>query len=183
MKKRLLFALLFSLIAINSAAAQKRTVTNDDLEKYRQKRVAAERDLRENYERLGFPSPEALQKQIEKSQAERSALAARIEAENLQREQLNLERQRVENEARSLSYQPPTESSVTYQNRYVYDYAPNGFYTFPNNRINRDNYGRGNRRNRPNQPRIEYRNNLPVIVSPPPQRILAPRPTSRSRRN
>ncbi len=181
MKVKLLLVLIFSLTAILSAAAQTRTVTNDDLEKYRQKRLAAERNLRENYERLGFPSPAELEKQIEQTRRERSELSTRFETEKLQREQLNLERQR---------------STVEYQNNYrtsspnypqntdeYHNYAPNGFFSFPNfgyqnNRFRRGNFGRGYG----SQPRIEYRNNLPVIVPPTPPRILAPR-TTNGRRN
>ena len=40
--------------------SQTRTITNADLEKYKQKRLAAEKELRENYRELGFPSPEEL---------------------------------------------------------------------------------------------------------------------------
>ncbi|MBC7798227.1 MAG: hypothetical protein H7Z37_15250, partial [Pyrinomonadaceae bacterium] len=105
MKKRLWFILIFSFIAAASASAQNRTVTNEDLEKFRQKRLSAERDLRENYERLGFPSPEELEKQIEQSRVERTELSARLRAENLERERITLERQIAEYEARNNIYQ------------------------------------------------------------------------------
>ncbi len=65
-----------------------KTVTNADLEKFRQKRLAAERDYRENYARMGFPSPEELDAQIEKSRVQREAMAERYRNERLQREQL-----------------------------------------------------------------------------------------------
>ena len=186
MKKRLWFILILSFVAAASASAQTRTVTNDDLDKFRQKRLAAERDLRENYERLGFPSPAELEKQIEQSRIERSALTARLETENFRREQLNLERERISAEARYNNYQTPTQDYPSYANDYLYNSAPNGFFGFPNNRFNRFNrggFGNGNRRNLGNQPRIEYRNNLPVIVQPTPPRILAPRTTNGGRRN
>ncbi len=186
MKKRILLFIGLVFISANAVAAQNRVVTNDDLEKYRQKRLAAERDLRENYERLGFPSPEEMQKQEEKSRAERSALAARLEVENLQREQLNLERQRAEAEARSRNSQFQTPNNQNYQNDYFYNsgYSNSGyggFLSFPNfgggyNRGYRGGvYNNNQRSNSGNQPRIEYRNNLPVIVPPAPPRILAPR--------
>jgi len=187
MKKRWSLILVIGFIAVVSASAQTRSVTNEDLEKYRQKRVAAERDLRENYERLGFPSPAELEKQNERSRAEKNALAARLEAENLERERLNLERQRAENEARLNNYQFQTQNSQFAEN----GYASNGFYGFqtfgfPNNRSNRFNrggFGGYYRRNYGGQPRYEYRNNLPVRIQPPPQRIFAPRQTSGGRRN
>jgi hypothetical protein len=183
MKIRLLFILtLISVTALSALAQQRRTVTNDNLDKYRQKRVAAERDLRENYERLGFPSPEVLQKQIEQSRVERSELAARLRAEDLEREQLDLERQRAANEARNRDHQYQNQNYSGYADDYFYNYSSGGFYSFPNfgfpnnrfNRFNRGGFGNRHRRGFGNQPRIEYRNNLPVIIPPSPRRILAP---------
>lgn len=182
MKFRLLFMLIFSFVAVVSfVSAQTRTVTNEDLEKFRQKRLTAERDLRENYERLGFPSPAELEKQIEQSRRERSELSARIEAENLQREQLNVERRRAEIEARSLNYQTNNTIYPNYDNGYFYNYPSNGFFSFPNfgyqNRFfnRRGNFGRGFNRGFRNQPRFEYRNNLPVRVPAPARPVAAPR--------
>lgn len=179
MKIRLLFILTLISITAFSAPAQTRTVTNDNLEKYRQKRVAAERDLRENYERLGFPSPEELQRQIERSRVERSELAARLRAENLEKERLVLERQRAEIEARNLNYPNQNQNYSARDDDYFHNYSSGGFFGFPNfgysnfgfpkNRFNRNRRGFGR------QPRIEYRNNLPVIVPRPPAIILAPR--------
>jgi len=180
MKKRLWFVLIFTFIAVASASAQTRTVTNDDLEKFRQKRVAAERDLRENYERLGFPSPAELEKQIEQSRVERSELAARLRAENLESERLDLERQRAANEARSFNYQNQNQNYSSRSDDYFYNYPSNGFFSFPNfgfpnNRFNRRGFGNGYHRNYGDRPRNKYRNKLSVIAQPPPPRILAPR--------
>lgn len=72
-------------VTANLAVAQTKTVTNSDLEKHRQKRLAAERDYRENYEKLGFPSPEELARQIEQDKKERSELAERLRKEDLER--------------------------------------------------------------------------------------------------
>ena len=190
MKKRWSLILVFSFVAAVSVSAQTRTVTNDNLDKYRQKRLAAERDLQENYERLGFASPGELEKQIEQSRVERSELAARLRAEDLEREHLNLERQRAENEARNRTYQNQNRNYSGYADDYFYNYPSNGFYSFPNfgfpnnrfNRLRRGVFGNRNHRGFGNQPRIEYRNNLPVIVQPPPARIFAPRATG-GRRN
>jgi hypothetical protein len=188
MKIRLLFILLLSFVAVTTTSAQKRTVTNEDLEKFRQKRLAAERDLRENYERLGFPSPEELQRQIEQSRVERENLSARLRAENLERERIELERQIAENEARNnaLQLQQAQQNYPTYQNGNSFGYAPYGFYGFPtfgysNRRFNRGGFGGGRFGN---QPRVEYRNNLPVILPPAPQPIFAPGQRTRGgRRN
>ncbi|MDQ2745734.1 MAG: hypothetical protein M3T96_00530 [Acidobacteriota bacterium] len=190
MRNRILVLIGMLFMAANLGMAQKRAITNEDLEKYRQKRLAAEKDLRENYERLGFPSPEELQKQLDRSSAERSKLSARLEAENLRRAQMDLERQRAETEVNSRVQQYQVENNQGFQNGYFSksgysNYGYGGFLSFPNygsgvyNRGNRggfyDNFGNNRRGNFNNQPHIEYRNNLPVIVQPPPRRIAAPR--------
>lgn len=91
--KAVLLAFAILILGAVPAFSQRsaRTVTNVDLEKYRQQRLRAEKDYAENYERMGFPSPEELQKQIEKSRAEREALATRLVAERLQREHAEAE--------------------------------------------------------------------------------------------
>lgn len=68
---------LLSVAAV-SAFGQTPTVTNADLEKYRQERLKAERELRENYEELGFPSPEELLKAEAKSRRERAAIVGEL---------------------------------------------------------------------------------------------------------
>ena len=60
---------ILSLTFSVSAFAQTKTVTNEDLEKFRQQRVESEKQLKERYAGLGFPSPA----QIEKQNAERRA--------------------------------------------------------------------------------------------------------------
>jgi hypothetical protein len=188
MKKRFSFVLILSFLAVVSASAQTRTVTNNDLEKYRQKRVAAERDLRENYERLGFPSPAELERQIEQNRIERSELAARLRSETLERERLNLERWRAETDAQSRNVQIQIHNNLPRGDNGFVGYAPNGFFNypyfgFPKYRYNNYGFGRGYRRGYGNEPRIEYRNNLPVLVQPPPRIILAPRINFGGRRN
>lgn len=88
MKKQILLFLGFIFICANVASAQsKRTVTNADLEKFRQIRLQAERDYRENYQRLGLPSPEELEKRREQNRKELFELSERLREENLEREQ------------------------------------------------------------------------------------------------
>ena len=89
MKRRLLFVLCLIFITVGFVSAQtaKKTVTNADLEKFRQKRLAAEQSYRDNYERLGFPSPEELAERNQQDSKDLSALSARIERENYEREQ------------------------------------------------------------------------------------------------
>lgn len=91
MKKRLWFILCLIFVTANLAVAQTKTVTNANLEKHRQKRLEAERDYRENYERLGFPSPEELDRQLEQDRRERSELSQRLREEKLERERMQRE--------------------------------------------------------------------------------------------
>jgi len=85
--KMMLLVCLVGLTAV-SALAQTRTVTNADLEKFRQARLQGEMDYRENYRRMGFPSPTELAEQLENSRIERETLAARLADERLQRERI-----------------------------------------------------------------------------------------------
>ncbi|HMS11216.1 MAG TPA: hypothetical protein PKE66_17135, partial [Pyrinomonadaceae bacterium] len=86
--RKSLYLLLFGLVVVPlSAQGQTRTVTNADLEKFRSERLEAERQYRQNYERLGMPSPEELERRRVESARERDELSARLRAERLQREQ------------------------------------------------------------------------------------------------
>jgi hypothetical protein len=96
---RVLFVIVGALVLSTGAAAQN-TVTNADLEKYRQKRIAAEKDLRENYERLGFPSPEELEAKRAADAKEREELAARLAQERIERERI-LAEQRASEQAQT----------------------------------------------------------------------------------
>lgn len=91
--KVFLWACLGFMAVVSAFSQQARTVTNTDLEKYKQQRLKAEKDYSDNYARMGFPSPEELQKQIEKSRVEREALAARLAAERIQRERAEAARE------------------------------------------------------------------------------------------
>jgi hypothetical protein len=99
MKKRLLFIFVLSFIAVGLVSAQTRrgtkTITNADLEKYRQKRLQSEREYRDNYEKLGFPSPEELQRQRELSRASNEQSIIRQREERLENESDFAERAEV----------------------------------------------------------------------------------------
>ncbi|MGD9562729.1 MAG: hypothetical protein AB7F88_12135 [Pyrinomonadaceae bacterium] len=82
---------VLGLVAAVPVFSQARTVTNADLEKYRQQRLKAEAEYAENYEKMGFPSPEELQKRNERARAEREVLSARLAAERIQRERIAAE--------------------------------------------------------------------------------------------
>ena len=152
MKKQILLfvSLIFSVSALTFA--QTKTITNADLESFRQKRLAAEKDLRENYEKLGFPSPRELEKQIEQSRIEREELAARLQAERIAERQAEIDLLREQNYY--LRSQPKT---YRYSERtYFYGYSPFFYYT--------PRFRRKNTRNN---------NFLPTIRQPKP--ILPPR--------
>lgn len=88
------FGLIISLAAIG--VAQVRTITNATLERHQQKRLAAERDYRDNYERMGFPSPEELERQREADMAARLELADQLRQARLEKERLELERRSLD---------------------------------------------------------------------------------------
>lgn len=87
MKKQILLFAGFIFVFAYVAAAQTRTVTNADLEKFRLQRVQAEQEYRQNYQRLGLPSPEELEKQREQNRRELSELSQRLQRENFERAQ------------------------------------------------------------------------------------------------
>lgn len=95
MKEKMLLLLCLSILAAVPAFAQTKTVSNADLEKFRQKRLQAEKEYRENYAKLGFQSPEELERQIEKSRVEREELSSRLTAERLQKEQAEAARAEI----------------------------------------------------------------------------------------
>ncbi len=121
--------LIFSAFAVD---AQTRTVTNADLSKFREKRLQSEKEYRENYEKLGFPSPEELDRQRAESLREREELADQLRRERLEREQF---------ESTFRSAYPEAPNTVIYFNsesggsRYVYGYPVNRYrgrrYPFP----------------------------------------------------
>jgi len=86
---------VFCLIAGSSLAvfSQVKTVTNLDLETYKQDRLKAEREYRENYAKLGLPSPEELERRREQSRIETEQLSAKLRAARLERERIEAERE------------------------------------------------------------------------------------------
>jgi hypothetical protein len=75
--KKFLAAICLLIFAIG-ISAQTKTITNADLEKYRQERLKAEEDYRKNYKRLGLPSPEEIERQREQQRRENDEAAAQI---------------------------------------------------------------------------------------------------------
>ena len=181
MKKRLLFILCLSFVAAaSSAVAQTKTVTNQDLEKFRQKRVAAERDLRENYARLGFPSPEELDKQNLESRRRLSELARQLEAERIEAQKNDfLRRQTEAAEARVNYLSSPVQTGVIYQPNYLGGYVSTfGNYNF-RSRARSRYFGQSANRNRYTQLNVPLPTTpmMPLIRTRPPVFIgITPRP-------
>lgn len=125
MKKRIL---LFTILIFSTsvfARAQTKTITNAELEAFRQKRLAAEKDLRENYAKLGFPSPQELEKQIEQSRLEREELAAQLRAERERQMQYEIDALRSQNyslQSQNKNYTRPTRT-------YFYGVSPFLYYS------------------------------------------------------
>lgn len=111
------------LICILSAvgAAQTKTITNSDLTNYREKRLAAEKELREDYNKLGFPSPEVRAARDAKAAKELTELSAILRAERLDRERREVELSRV------IQAVQPTETRIVWAGG-----LPNYYYYYPN---------------------------------------------------
>lgn len=80
-----------------AVSGQTRTITNTDLEKYKERRLAAERDLRENYAKMGFLSPEEQAREDERAMREREDLVSRLRTERIEREQAEAARRQANN--------------------------------------------------------------------------------------
>lgn len=110
-----------------------RTVTNIDLESYRQQRLEAERDYKKNYEKMGFPSPEELDRQRDADMVVRLQLSGQLRQARLERERLQLERERMELDAERLEVERrATEEAASYSQApnsgvYYSDYGYNGY--------------------------------------------------------
>lgn len=72
--------------ALVSFAQNAKTVTNADLEKFRERRLQAEADYRANHKKLGMPSPEELEQRAAQDRL-RSEEMIRINAENRRQNQ------------------------------------------------------------------------------------------------
>ena len=135
MKEKILILLCLSFLTALSVSAQTKTVTNSDLTKFRSQRLSAEKELRENYEKLGFPSPEELRQRQEKNRVETEELSAKLRAERIEREKLAAEMKRAE-VLRLLSITPvrdyyPSPTGGFYggfiSSGYYNHYSPNRF--------------------------------------------------------
>ena len=157
MKKQILLSLslIFSVSIVSFA--QSKTVTNADLEKFRQKRLEAEKDYRENYLKLGFPSPQELEKQIAEDKRAMEELAARLQAERLERERADAQNAQNNLFDAQNTYRQSRNNARDARNYYFgyapFAYFPYGFYIpkYRSNYYNRNKY-RSSRRMPPIRP-------------------------------
>lgn len=137
MKKKTVLFLSFILSFSAVAFAQTKTVTNEDLEKFKQRRLQNEKNYRENYERLGFPSPEALERKRVEDEQNLIEFSRQLESQRLQREAIRAE---IENQSLLLQNQYQQPAYPNYDSgAYIYGggYLPFNFGYY--------NYGRANR--------------------------------------
>ena len=130
MKMRIVFFICFVLSSVILTAAQARVVTNADLEKYSAARLKAEKDLRENYSRLGFSSPEERERRSAAAAKEREGLAARLRQERIAQERaaaevevFRVQQARYDAYIRSLTYDRPIVEINSGYGVYGYGYG------------------------------------------------------------
>jgi hypothetical protein len=195
MKKRLLFILSLIFCLGSFASAQTKTVTNSDLEKFRQKRLQAEKDYNENAKRLGFPTARELAERNKQNTKELIEFSERLRAERLENERIEAAQAQIDavqtqnNYLQSLNNTSPQ----IVERNYYYGYSPyvyyggrsayggswgiyynNGWSNYYNNR--RGNYNRRNywgNRMQPIRPPKPIRPSFPLYykpVYPPPTR-------------
>jgi hypothetical protein len=77
------FFVLVSILAFAGIGAAQRQVTNADLETYRDQRVRAQAELRQDYARLGFPSPAELERREKERNRHIDQLASTLRQQSL----------------------------------------------------------------------------------------------------
>lgn len=144
---------------------QAKTITNFELEKFQQQRLTAEREYRENYKRLGFPSPEELDKQRDEDMKARVALADQLRQARLEKERIELERQGLALDATRRESDTEVYESDGYYGGYI-----TGVGSFNSGRRYSRNRGRGFYRG--GGYRVTPFQVIPVPRQPRPQRMI-----------
>lgn len=160
-KATLMFCVVISM-AMTGFGQQ--TVTNATLEKFQQKRLAAERDYRENYRRMGFPSPEELERQRQSDMTARLELAKQLRQTRLQKERLELEQRRLDLEAVRNENESETEIDTA---EYPTFYGYGGTHIIGISSVGGFGYGHRYRRYRPRSPFGGFGFGNRRFVSPP----------------
>jgi hypothetical protein len=101
MKKAVLcFGVLIALATMG--VAQVPTVDNFTLEKFQKQRIAAQRDYQENYARMGFPSPEELDRQRDADMNARMQLADQLRTARLEQQRIDIQNRGLDIQAASI---------------------------------------------------------------------------------
>ncbi len=161
MKKQAIFVLGLMFMFSGFTFSQTKTVTNADLEKFRQKRLLAERDLRENYAEMGFDSPEEIARQNEESRRDLSEFADKLRQDRIAREDQKRDHRYYQDQYDQNQYSP----NYSYPNSGFIDYGRfyrAGYY----NRYRTRRYNnRGNRKSKRNLDfRQRFINGMPEYV-------------------
>ena len=115
MKKiAVVFCVLFSLAMAVSAQTSRRTVTNFDLEKYRDQRIAAEREYRDTYAQRGMLSPDEIKAASDARIQQTLDLAERMRADQLEQQRIALEAQAQQIQIEELRAQQAAPQSGYY---------------------------------------------------------------------
>jgi hypothetical protein len=142
--KAVVLAMCVAILGSGSVLAQ-RTITNADLDKYRVQREAADRYYRENYEKMGFPSPEELKRQIEEDRIANERLIERWTQERIELQKAEAMRQQAAGATTVVTVPIPDYSGgnanqVIYDGPFSYGY---GYPYYPNYGNRNYNYRRG----------------------------------------
>ena|ERR1700755_3106285 len=121
-------AVFLSAVFVSAQTNSPRTVTNTDLEKYRDARVRADEEYRRTYAERGLPSPE----ELDKIQADRdkrlTELSLKLREERLQKEYF--EALKAANSAPDVVYVAPQNSYTAPRfGYYPYGFVGGGFVT------------------------------------------------------
>ena len=180
-KAALVLGFIVALTVMASAQTRTATVTNFTLAKYQTARLAAERELREKYAQMGFPSPEELDRQKEADLKARLELAEQLRRARLEKERLELERRGLDIEAARLDAE--IESSTVSEGYPVY--IGGGLFSSGFNSFDRRRRHHRSRSFPHAGPRGAYRVTPVGVIrtgGTRPGRFFAPRPRSRGRR-
>ena len=188
MKKQILLILSLILGTTTFSFAQAtRTVTNNDLEKFRQKREQAEAEYRATYKERGLPSPEEIEQREAERQKDLADYAARARASQQREDEIRAQ----SNEFIMQNNYPGAEKGSYYGQRPLYQggqvsvpFLYNGYGGYYNGY-----YGSRYRRNRriypnipphtqlsPLLPNVQINRNPTLIFTTPtnfPRRIYA----------
>jgi len=133
-KSAVVLCVVLSLVGVAGAQVRtdraRRNVTNSDLEKFRQQRLAADRDYRQRYAEMGFPSPEELNAQIERDRQAKLELADQLRQERLESEKLDIERGRLSLDAARLQAEIDARQDADRDTNYYDGYGGYGGFGY-----------------------------------------------------